>query len=217
MMDGRIFGKNVEILRRRRGLSVSELAEMTGVPEHIITRNEAGTVKRPSSDYGPRLAEFFGADYGTMCSRSFENMYKEIGPCAGMPAVESARRLLAAAEEYCSGTDAMTERLESGRLLPGESPEGLMERIRKRKKVMDGLARLLEMAGGKAADIGDDDERTDFYEKLGGTARCYGEYIRMTASHPELKENEWFLLYDAAVRERLDEFADAAKRAEKAL
>jgi transcriptional regulator with XRE-family HTH domain len=52
------IGEKLRILRERRGLSVTKLAEMLGVGHGHISRIESG-LKRPSSDLILKIADLF--------------------------------------------------------------------------------------------------------------------------------------------------------------
>jgi transcriptional regulator with XRE-family HTH domain len=57
-----IFGTRLAQVRERRGLSIADLAERTGLPRQTIARIERGTIKAPSVYTAALLAKALNAD-----------------------------------------------------------------------------------------------------------------------------------------------------------
>jgi transcriptional regulator with XRE-family HTH domain len=69
-----IFGTRLAQVRERRGLSIADLAERTGLPRQTIARIERGTIKAPSVYTAALLAKALNADLNVLAG-----IYDEAG------------------------------------------------------------------------------------------------------------------------------------------
>ena len=64
------IGRNVKLLRERRGLTFDAVAKAVGTDAQAISQMEKRNAK--NSNFGPQLASFFGVDLTKLLSDDFE-------------------------------------------------------------------------------------------------------------------------------------------------
>lgn len=68
------LGANLNELRRRRGLSLQQVADAAKISKPHLWQLERGDSKNPTVDVLQRLAKFFDTDVGTLLGEKDSNM-----------------------------------------------------------------------------------------------------------------------------------------------
>lgn len=105
-MDGRSFGRRLQALRRERGLTQEQLAELIDRSVDTISNIERG-IAQPSYETLRRIADGFGISLGNLTAAPHEGA-EEVDP--------ERTRLIATATQILSGMDVPALRLAVAQL-----------------------------------------------------------------------------------------------------
>lgn len=182
-MDGKMFGKNLRILRMNKGLSQNALSKLSGVNKNTIVKYENGNAKRPDMRYAQQLADFFGVSLDYF-ERDDNKIRFEVVE-ADYPLVSQCRRVMEKAEYQYKYLEKAKEQIDAGEISEADA-EKVAGEIKKRETVLHDFEKLLIEAGN--ALMNDDiDELSDYFEKLSMIADYYGT---MKGKMAESKEME---------------------------